>query len=57
MDFEYTNFEQREVSRKYEINKIKKGGENRCQFKKTNNIIQLEKQIKLISCFMSLKSL
>lgn len=27
---------QRKVSRKYEMNKIKKGGENRCQFKKTN---------------------
>lgn len=30
------------------MNKIKKGGENRCQFKKTNNIIKLEKEIKLI---------
>ena len=30
------------------MNKIEKGGENRCQFKKTNNIIKLEKQIKLI---------
>ena len=39
---------QRKVSRKYEMNKIKKGGESRCQFKKTNNIIKLEKQIKLI---------
>ncbi len=38
---------QRKVSRKYEMNKIKKGGENRCQFKKTNNIIKLEKEIKL----------
>ena len=36
---------QRKVSRKYEMNKIKKGGENRCQFIKTNNIIKLEKQI------------
>lgn len=39
---------QRKVSRKYEMNKIKKGGENRCQFKKTNNIIKLEKQIRLL---------
>ena len=39
---------QRKVSRKYEMNKIKKGGENRCQFKKTKNIIKLEKQIKLL---------
>ena len=39
---------QRKVSRKYEINKIKKGGENRCQFKKTNNIIKLEKEIRLL---------
>lgn len=39
---------QRKVSLKYEMNKIKKGGENRCQFKKTNNIIKLEKEIKLI---------
>ena len=39
---------QRKVSQKYEMNKIKKGGEERCQFKKTNNIIKLEKQIKLI---------
>ena len=39
---------QRKVSRKYEMNKIKKGGENCCQFKKTKNIIKLEKQIKLI---------
>lgn len=38
---------QRKVSRKYEINKIK-GGENRCQYKKTNNIIKLEKDIKLL---------
>ena len=39
---------QRKVSRKYEINKIKKGGENRCQLKKTNNIIKLEKEIRLL---------
>ena len=39
---------QRKVSRKYDINKIKKGGENRCQFKKTNNIIKLEKEIRLL---------
>ena len=38
----------RKVSRKYEMNKIEKGGEDRCQFKKTNNIKKLEKQIKLI---------
>lgn len=44
---------QRKVSRKYEMNKIEKGGENRCQFKKTNNIIKLEKQIKLIHCKLS----
>ena len=36
---------QKQVSRKYEMNKIKKGGEDRCQFIKTNNIIKLEKQI------------
>ena len=39
---------QRKVSRKYDINKIKKGGENRCQLKKTNNIIKLEKEIRLL---------
>lgn len=39
---------QRKVSRKYENNKIEKGGENRCQFKKTNNIIKLEKEIRLL---------
>ena len=39
---------QRKVSRKYEMNKIKKGGENCYQFKKTKNIIKLEKQIKLL---------
>lgn len=38
---------QRKVSRKYEMNKIKVG-ESRCQFKKTNNIIKLEKQIRLL---------
>lgn len=38
---------QRQLSRKYEMNKeITKGGENR--FAKTNNIIKLEKKIKLI---------
>ena len=31
---------QRKVSREYEMNKIKKGGENCCQFKKTKNIIK-----------------
>ena len=39
---------QRKVSRKYEMNKIKKGGENCCQFKKTKNIIKFEKQIRLL---------
>ena len=39
---------QKKVSRKYEMNKIKSGGENRCQFKKTNNIIKLEKEIRLL---------
>lgn len=38
---------QRKVSRKYEMNKIK-GGENRCQFKKTNHVKKLEKQIRLL---------
>lgn len=38
---------QRKVSRKYNMNKIK-GVKNRCQYKKTNNIIKLEKQIKLL---------
>lgn len=37
---------QRQVSRKYELNKIKKGGEIRYQFNKTNNIKKLEKKIK-----------
>ncbi|KEI06618.1 transposase, partial [Clostridium sp. K25] len=37
---------QRKVSRKYDMNKIIRGGENRCQFKKTNNIIKLEKEIR-----------
>lgn len=36
---------QRQVSRKYENNR---GGENRCQYKKTNNIIKLEKSIRVI---------
>ena len=39
---------QRKVSRKYEMNKIKKVGEARCQYKKTNNIIKLENEIKLL---------
>ena len=39
---------QRKVSRKYEMNKIKKGGENRCRHEKTNNIVKLEKEIKLL---------
>lgn len=39
---------QKRVSRKYEMNKIKKGGETRCQYKKTNNIIKLEKEIRLL---------
>lgn len=37
---------QKQVSGKYELNKIKKGGENRYQFNKTSNIIKLEKKIK-----------
>lgn len=40
---------QRKVSRKYEMNKIDQGGENRCQYKKTNNIKKLEKQIGLLN--------
>ncbi len=40
---------QRKLSRKYEINKIiQEGGEIHCQYKKTNNIIKLEQQIKLL---------
>ena len=39
---------QRQISRKYEINKIKKEGGVRCQFIKTNNIEKLENTIKLI---------
>ncbi len=40
---------QKRVSRKYEMNKKQiKGGENRCQFVKTNNIIKLEREIKLL---------
>lgn len=39
---------QRKVSRKYEMNKIKKGGEVRCQYKKTNNITKLENEIRLL---------
>lgn len=39
---------QKRVSRKYEMNKIKKGGETRCQYKKSNNIIKLEKEIRLL---------
>ena len=34
---------QRQISRKYEINKIKKEGGDRCQFIKTKNIKKLEK--------------
>src|SRR3712207_8202694 len=30
------------------MNKIIRGGENRCQYKKTNNIIKLEKEIRLL---------
>lgn len=30
------------------MNKIKKGGENRCQFKENNNIIKLEKRVRWI---------
>ena len=37
---------QRQISRKYELNKIMKGGS--CQFIKTNNIEKLENTIKLI---------
>ena len=40
---------QRNVSRKYEMNKVDQGGENRCQYKKTNNIEKLEKQIRLLN--------
>lgn len=39
---------QRKVSRKYDMNKKIEGGENRCQYKKTNNIIKLEKEIRLL---------
>ncbi|GAA0125886.1 RNA-guided endonuclease TnpB family protein [Clostridium sp. CTA-19] len=39
---------QRKISRKYEINKIESEVKSRCQFKKTNNIIKLEKEIKLL---------
>lgn len=40
---------QKQVSRKYEMNKKQlQGGENRCQFAKTNNIIKLEKKIRLL---------
>ncbi|CAG7838736.1 hypothetical protein CLOHAE12215_00083 [Clostridium haemolyticum] len=35
-------------SRKYDMNKKIEGGENRCQYKKTNNIIKLEKEIRLL---------
>ena len=38
---------QRQISKKYELNKIKKGGE-RCQFIKTKNIEKLENTTKLI---------
>ncbi|SHH12419.1 RNA-guided endonuclease InsQ/TnpB family protein [Clostridium grantii] len=39
---------QRKVSRKYDMNKIESEVKNRCQFKKTNNIIKLEKQVRLL---------
>lgn len=39
---------QRQCSRKYQMNKIESEVKNRCQLKKTKNIIKLEKQIKLI---------
>ena len=39
---------QRQISRKYEINKIKKEGGERCQFIKTKNIKKLENTTKLI---------
>jgi len=39
---------QRQVSRKYEMNKQLKGGGARCQYIKTNNIVKLEKQIRLV---------
>ena len=40
---------QRQVSRKYELNKKQlKGGEIRCQFVKTNKIMKLEKEIRLV---------
>ena len=40
---------QKQVSRKYEMNKKQlEGGELRCQFVKTNKMIKLEKQIRLV---------
>ena len=39
---------QKQVNRKYENNKIKKESENCYQLNKTNNMIKLEKQIKLV---------
>ena len=39
---------QRQISRKYEINKIKKEGGERCQFIKTKNIEKLENTTKLM---------
>ena len=39
---------QRQISRKYEMNKIKKEGGERCQFIKTKNIEKLEETTKLI---------
>ena len=39
---------QRQISRKYEMNKIKKEGGGRCQFIKTKNIEKLENTTKLI---------
>ena len=40
---------QKQVSRKYGMNKKQlQGGESRCQFAKTNNIIKLEREIRLL---------
>ena len=39
---------QRQISRKYEMNKLKKEGGGRCQFIKTKNIEKLEETTKLI---------
>lgn len=40
--------EQRKCSKKYELNKIKKEGGNRCKFIKTKNILKTEKRIQLL---------